>query len=176
MNRWFYSDPHFNHPAIIELCHRPYLNYKCMVKDIIHNINSLVEEDDELYCIGDFALARSWEYNIIERIFDKINAKYQHLILGNHDNLKPFDYVRMGFISVHTALELTLKNDEKVILVHDPAISTIDRNRIFLCGHLHDLFSTKYNVINLSVEVCNYKPLSEDQIIEIIKEMRNGKI
>ena len=93
----------------------------------------------------------------------RYKVKRKILILGNHDSLKPFTYIDLGFESVHTSLELSY-NGKDYVLVHDPAASCIDRNRIFLCGHVHDLFKIQRNVINVGVDVWNFFPVSMEQI------------
>ncbi len=178
--KYYWSDSHFNHEGILTLASRPFRNLKEMTKTLIRNFNDVVSDDDVTYCVGDFAMARHYELNIITRIFDQLNGTH-HLILGNHDEFKPFDYVRMGFKTVHTALELDLNitNEEalyreeyKVILVHDPCVSCIDRNKIFICGHIHDLFLIQENVINVGVEMWGFKPVSETEITNLIDRIK----
>jgi len=80
--------------------------------------------------------------------------------MGNHDELKPQQYVGAGFQSVHYPyLELF-----EFILVHDPALAQVDRERWFLCGHIHDLFKVHKNCYNVGVDVRGFKPVSLEQI------------
>jgi calcineurin-like phosphoesterase family protein len=159
--KFFTSDPHLDHDGILKI--RPmFKTVRHMNKEIIKGINSIVGDGDELYIIGDYSLRNSQYMRFYEDTLNQING-IKHLILGNHDSLKPFDYVELGFLTVHTALEL-----EGMILVHDPCVSCIDRNRVFLCGHIHDLFRVYRNVINVGVEVNNYLPLSLSEIRNLI--------
>ena len=134
-----------------------------MNKTIIKNHNELVSNDDTVYHIGDFTMISPWDWSRIEKILDNLNGNH-HLILGNHDRQKPFDLVEAGFISVHTSMELIYEN-RKFILIHDPAASCINRDIPFLCGHIHNLFKIQKNVINVGVDVWDFKPVSIETII-----------
>lgn len=85
----------------------------------------------------------------------------KHLILGNHDRFPAHDYVEIGFWTVHTSLEL---ENLDAVLIHDPVASCINRQKLFICGHVHDFFTELKNVINVSVEVGNYQPISSNII------------
>lgn len=152
---YFTADLHFGHDACIEYCNRPFKNASVMDRQLIKNWNSVVEDEDTVYVVGDFTLKAPIHKNYIENIVSKLKGS-KHLILGNHDRLKPFDYVNdIGFFSVHTSLEVY-----GYILNHDPAVACMDFKRTFLCGHVHNLFRTQKNVINVGVDVCNFKPIS----------------
>jgi calcineurin-like phosphoesterase family protein len=117
-----------------------------------------------VYILGDLTLEKDKEP--IRRLLDKLNGK-KHLILGNHDYLNPHVYVDIGFHSVHTSLEIEV-NGYPLCLVHDPALSQLDRTKYFLCGHIHDLFKKQKNCINVGVDVWDYYPVSIHQIEEIL--------
>lgn len=163
--KFFTSDQHFGHNNIIEYCNRPFKNADIMDRELIKRHNAVIEREDEIFMVGDFSLKSSIHKEYLRNIVKNLKG-IKHLILGNHDCLKPFDYIDIGFRSVHTSLEIY-----NFILVHDPAISCIDRNKIFICGHVHDLFEKEKNVVNVSVEVRDYTPIS----IEEIRKMTNDK-
>lgn len=163
--KYFTADPHYYHDPIIEMCKRPYKSGHHMHKDMIRKFNERVSPNDDVYIIGD--LSPSKDKEPIRRIVHKLNGN-KHLILGNHDCLNPFDYVDMGILTVHTALEIRFRNID-YILVHDPAISQIDRSRLFLCGHIHDLFKQQKNCINVGVDVNDFYPMSEEQIDRMVR-------
>jgi len=166
---YFTADQHFHHDPIIQMCNRPYKNGHHMHKDIIRKYNELITDSDTVYIIGDISYSKDKEP--IRRIVDKLNGQ-KYLILGNHDYLNPFDYIDMGIISVHTSLEINTSFGN-YILVHDPAISQIDRNRTFLCGHIHDLFVQQKNCINVGVDAHNFYPITIAQVNTF--EERNKK-
>lgn len=166
---YFTADPHYFHDPIIEACNRPYRNSHIMGKDMIRKYNERVSQNDTCYILGDLTLVKDKEP--IRRLLDKLNG-HKILILGNHDYLNPFTYVDIGFISVHTSLEISTHVGD-FVLVHDPAISQIDRNRTFLCGHIHDLFKMQKNCINVGVDVWGFYPVSLSEIIVFIQQIKS---
>ena len=163
MKNFFTSDPHYGHNNIIEYCNRPFKNSEEMDKCLIKNHNEVVTKDDTTIFVGDFSLRSNQHINYYQSIVRKLNGR-KILILGNHDYLKPFTYVnRIGFWSVHTSLEITIEGIDLVIC-HDPAPSCIDRSKSFICGHVHDLFKVHKNVINVGVDVWDYKPVSFEEL------------
>jgi calcineurin-like phosphoesterase family protein len=153
---WVTADHHFGHDAIIKYCKRPFKNAKDMDYQLIERHNEVVAPEDVVYFVGDFTMSGNPDY--IESLLRRLNG-FKHLILGNHDRLKPFTYVDLGFTTVHTALEIHTPFDKRVILAHDPAVSAVDRDARFLCGHVHDLFLTCYNVVNVGVDIWHYRPI-----------------
>jgi len=158
------ADPHFYHDPIIEMCKRPFKTGHQMHKEIIKRFNSKVFPNDNLYIVGDFSFSKDKES--IRRIVEKLYG-HKHLILGNHDYLNPFEYLEIGFETVHTSLEIFTEFGN-YILVHDPAISQVDRSRIFLCGHIHNLFVQQKNCVNVGVDVHDFYPISTEQIAKTI--------
>ena len=161
--KFFTSDQHYFHKNIISYCKRGFSDINKMHKTLIDAHNSAVSENDDVYHLGDFAMLKKDEISKIGPILQKLNGIH-HLILGNHDEGKPFTYIRMGFASVHTSL-----NVNEFFLVHDPAVAVIfnGMNQKILCGHVHQL--TKWvndDILNVGVDVWNYKPLS----IEFIRK------
>ena len=161
---FFTSDQHYGNNMIIEYCNRPYKNSSIMDKDLIKKHNSKITNEDTVYIIGDLTFHKR---EFAEKIISKLNGQ-KHLIMGNHDILKPFTYLELGILSVHTSLEIFTEKGN-FILVHDPAISQIDRSKTFLCGHVHDLFLRQKNCINIGVDVWNMYPVSLEQISLVIK-------
>lgn len=133
-----------------------------MDKDLIYKYNEVVANNDTVYFLGDVSLKKR---DTVESVMSKLKGD-KHLILGNHDLLKPFTYVELGFSTVHTYLEITCDGIH-LCLTHDPAISQINRAKTFLCGHIHDLFTIHRNCINVGVDVWGYRPVSFTQIKEI---------
>jgi len=165
---YFTADPHYDHENIIELQSRPFTKLNLMNTTMIKRYNGIVKPEDVVYFVGDFSLRsaryRNWYMDILRRL----NGK-KILVLGNHDDLKPFTYVECGFYSVHTHMEIEI-DGIPLVLIHDPAASCVDRNKVFIVGHIHDLFKVHKNVINVGVEVWDFAPVSWDQIKELIEK------
>ncbi len=166
---YFTADPHFGHSAIIDYCKRPYKNTKIMDRALIRNINNVVTDDDDLYILGDFSILTKNHRGMYEQWVNKIKGR-KHLIMGNHDVRDPVFYNELGFYSVHYPYFQV----EEFICVHDPALSTVDRNLKFLCGHVHDLFLGIKNCLNVGVDMNNYKPWHIEEVREYFsKEIKN---
>ena len=165
----FTADPHFGHDAIIRYCGRNmFKSSSAMDRAIIASYNEHAGPDDELYIVGDLTMAGPEHIRYVGGILNAIKAK-KILVLGNHDHIKPHTYVnQLGVQSVHTSLVVRLSDGEEVILNHDPAPAcTVSDPRRWLVGHLHGLFKTMDNgrVINVGVDVWDFKPVSEEDII-----------
>lgn len=172
-NIWFTSDTHYDH---INICRsvskwvdktftRDFPTLEKMNWGIVNSINSVVDENDDLYHLGD------WSFNGIENIWkfrQRINCKNIHLILGNHDDhikknivlpnvvsTEPYSSVFIDgrnldkehsnyvvaqrlFSSVSNYLELHVKK-EIYVLSHYPIEQwyEMDRGSIHLHGHMH---------------------------------------
>lgn len=188
MRTWFWADPHLDHEAILEYCRRPFRKLKEMNNALIKNYREAVSPKDTVYILGDLSLRGPENYSYYCRLFQKELPGKKHLILGNHDYLKAFSYVDAGCESVHTSLVIRDWDDNEYVLNHDPAPSCIDRwseypkahsgkgplphyNRIWICGHVHDMYVTCQNVINVGVDVWNFKPVEFNTIHELRNEI-----
>jgi len=163
---YFTADLHLGHENIIRLCERPYKNASQMDSKLIKNWNSVIKNHtDIVYILGDFSLRgkshEDWYINILRKLRGR-----KILILGNHDRMNPFDYVELGFESVHTSLII----ENEILLCHDPAWSVaVPKGWITLCGHVHDAFrylATPRNIINVGVDVWDYRPISFNEIFQ----------
>jgi len=160
---YFTADQHFFHGKVIEYCNRPWKDVNQMNNELIKLHNSIVSPKDTVYHLGDFAMLRKDQISKIGPILNKLNGTH-HLILGNHDEGKPFTYVNMGFASVHTALYV-----EEFLCIHDPAMAVaVNDNQKVLCGHIHQLCKwITPNILNVGVDIWEYVPISIDYIREL---------
>lgn len=167
MTTFFTADHHFGHKNM--LTHEPlrkelFDNINKYDNSLIQRHNSVVTNDDIVYFVGDFVPFKK-DRDIITKYVGKMNGKEKHLILGNHDEAKPFTYVDAGFTSVHTSL--TIGN---FVLNHDPCIKCVLRDdQILICGHVHTLFRillADIKVINVGVDVWNFYPISLDYLLD----------
>jgi calcineurin-like phosphoesterase family protein len=165
----FTADMHFEHANIIKYCNRPFKNVQHMNKLLISRYNQVVKPEDTVYFIGDLTIKpRSYKSALYAFIQNLQGTK--HLILGNHDYFEPFDYVDIGFESVHTQLEILDDGmDLNLLLVHDPA-KAYTTDKIVIHGHIHDMWKKKGNAINVGVDVWDFKPVSILQIRKLIGE------
>ena len=160
---WFTADEHYYHHNMLLFRHNGARNFRAtdeMHKVLKQRHNEVVAKDDVVYHLGDFAYgpgAKSWQQ--IESLLKVLNGTH-HLILGNHDHIKPFDYVEAGFQSVHTSMWL-----EDFLLIHDPAIAGVIPDIKVIHGHTHGLGKRlKPNTYGVSVELTDFYPVSFDTI------------
>lgn len=92
---YFFSDPHYDH---VNICRgtskwvgrdgsshkqtRDFDTLEEMNDKIVNGVNSVVRENDELWCLGD------WSFNGMHNIWEfrkRIKCKTVHLVFGNHD-------------------------------------------------------------------------------------------
>ena len=168
MNRFVISDLHLDDKNIIKYCKRPFKDEKEMNEALIENWNSVVNDGDMVINIGDLSCHRASDLEWYKNILSRLNGRHI-LILGNHDVLKPFDYVNCGIESVHTSLVI-----DDVFLAHDPVLANvIPEDTIMFCGHAHNLFkrliTTRLEkVLNMSCELWDYKPVEWQEAIDYI--------
>ena len=149
------SDFHFGHENIIKFCNRPFKNRHQMDSAMIDNYNSIVADDDIVFILGDFSMSNNRE--VISSYCNKLKGQ-KHLILGNHDRMRPF-------ASVHTSYVLEKYN---LFMVHDPAVCVVGKQMGYncVCGHIHNLFKFHNGVLNVGVDVSDFKPISIDKVME----------
>ena len=85
MTDYIISDTHFCHANIIKYCGRPFKTVGEMDKTLIDNINTVVDEEDRLIHMGDFAFGRLANAQTITFIRRQIRCRHIILIVGNHD-------------------------------------------------------------------------------------------
>lgn len=156
---YFISDTHIGHRNIIKYENRPFNSVEEMDEKIINNWNSVVNEEDVVYHLGDFFLTSTdRQIEIMERLKGDII-----LIRGNHDHQSETKLVeRLGFKAVYEDLIIEY-DDMKILLSHRPAsISYMDKFNIHFNLHGHKHFveeEVSDRHINLSVENINYIPV-----------------
>jgi calcineurin-like phosphoesterase family protein len=184
---FFIADTHFCHSNIIKYSNRPFKSIDEMNSIIINNWNSIIKQKDTVYVLGDFVFGTR---NMWQEYCYKLNGK-KILIIGNHDerNLTVTDMLKSGFDSVHSKLEIKI-DDYNVLLSHYPYKSLIneydkkfldimieDKDQWLLHGHIHNFNKNivNENMINVGVDLHNFSPISEIQILRLIND-QNEKI
>ena len=164
---FYTSDQHFYHKNIIRYCDRPFQGIKDMHETMVKSWNKVVTPEDTVYCLGDFAMVGTNGSGQVRKVLSKLNGA-KVLILGNHDEMKPFTYIDSGFLSVHTSLEMVDQGHE-IVMHHDPCIKCgIPNNKVFLHGHIHNLYKSipEKNAVCVSVENWDYAPITMKQILK----------
>jgi calcineurin-like phosphoesterase family protein len=183
MSRTFFSsDPHYDHRNIIEYCGRPFNDVDHMNETMIERWNEVVGDDDLVYLLGDFTLGapETW-------------AKFAHrlrgrnlLVPGNHDRLRITDSgakKAAGFEVLDSNLVVPV-DGLNLWLNHFPLRSHDRRGYhrplapgdydVALCGHAHQHWRVHDGVVNVGVDVWDFRPISLADILGALAEGDDG--
>lgn len=159
MSDFVTSDLHLYHDLILK--YRGNVSHTKHLEIIRTNWNSVVSKRDCVYILGDLTLKGQEYRDKIKNYLDTLHGR-KILILGNHDDrFNPFQYVDMGFESVHTSLFYK----DNILMIHDPSIASFYKDMTILCGHVHELFTTCENAINVGLDVRFMYPVLIDSLI-----------
>lgn len=181
MSKNFYiGDWHYGHANAIRFDNRPYNNVYEMNEDLIRRWNSVVEDDDTVYVLGDMFWC-----NMSQAIpvLDQLKGK-KVLVKGNHDRCHDSKF-RNKFEKIVDYLEIE-DNGRRVVLCHYPipCFKNHYYNWYHLYGHVHSSFewnmmeSIKREMKELYGKPCemyncgammpyiNFIPRTLDEIIE----------
>lgn len=154
MKTFFTSDLHFGHLNIITYCNRPFRSLEGMDKALIWRWNDVVGKNDRVFVLGDFSF---YNKEKTAQVLSQLNG-YKILIKGNHDrSCKAM--IELGFDEAHLEGEY-----EGYYLSHYPTEDDIQS----LCGHVHDMWVTNGNRINVGADVWGYRPNTLEKILEKI--------
>jgi len=144
---------------------------------LIDNWNAVVKPTDMVYHLGDFAMG---PFILFKDYCSKLNG-HKVLVRGNHDR-SATKMVEVGFSEVYNNI-LTLIDGKRVWMQHIPVGNDPYQAReggrtyapentlpsrphdIWLCGHVHEKFARVENVINVGVDVRNYRPVTFEELI-----------
>ena len=144
---WFTSDLHFWHKNICKYCDRPYESVEEMNEGIIQNWNSVVQEDDVVFVLGDLGFCGIEKLRLL---ISQLKGNI-FLIQGNHDSDKVVNKLyEEGLIKDYfKLLEVTIVNDEEcpnqqLTLCHFPMIDWYNKEKgaWMIHGHQHQLPET----------------------------------
>lgn len=186
---WFTSDTHYNHANICSattkwtdpVTCREFTSLAQMNSHLIANINSVVEQDDILFHLGDWSFGGFEQIQIFR---DSIFCKNVHIITGNHDhhieNNK--EDCQSLFSSVNKYLNLNVKwnvgthfaGEQRFALMHFPIASwdNMAKGAIHLHGHVH--FSPKLRIgkgkmMDVGVDGNRLFPIEMSEVLKLMK-------
>lgn len=173
---YYTADLHLDHKNILkfEPDHRPFSSIEEMNETLILNWNKVVNYEDDVYVLGDFAFCKGERAN---NFLDQLNGK-KHLVIGNHDSfLKDNKFDRSKFVSIRHYEEVKDQVDGTtydVILFHYPIAVWNKKHHgsIHLFGHIHSntqdhhpLCNIESNSYNVGVDACNLRPVTLKELI-----------
>jgi calcineurin-like phosphoesterase family protein len=182
MTIWISSDLHLGHENIIQYGQRPFKDVVEMGEKLREYHNSLVKPSDHWYNLGDVTMKRGgrvqqeWFINEMK----KWNG-HKRLIMGNHDHLTLKTYA-----VVFEKILGTGRWMDNMWLSHFPIHPTAMGNAdACIHGHIHQNRSPEPVIqidktqrirykpyINVSVEAIGYKPVSLEEVKDMVKRAR----
>jgi len=165
MNYWWAADYHFSHFNIIRYRERPFKTAKEMNRVIIREHNERVKPEDTVFFLGDFIFKGGKEggeerYREFEK---KLNGKVI-FIKGNHDRNNSLKTIITKMYIHYGAKDICMTHRPENV---DPDVP------LNFCGHVHQRYkikrlNDKSLIVNLSVEVWNYYPVSFKEVTSAV--------
>lgn len=189
MNIWFTSDPHYFHKNIAgkevsewKSGYRDFKDEKEMSRHIVKVWNETVQEDDILYCLGD------WSFQGMENALNFRNqliCKNIHLILGNHDNHirdnKNIPGTDVWLHELFTSINhvFTIKHGKQELFLSHYSHQVWNGSHkgvIHLFGHSHDSLKGVGKSMDVGIDSAKrilgaYRPFSIEEVISLMSKV-----
>lgn len=187
MTTWFTADLHLGHHNIIKYCNRPFDDVEAMNDALINNWNEVVAQDDTVWVVGDFALGQIAETLPIAA---KLHG-HKILVAGNHDRCWDGNgrraegwtkrYLDAGFDKIIQGQTTVNVDGTKVLVCHFPYRGDshgrdrfadhrpADKGAWLLHGHIHERWAQQGRMINVGVDLTDFRPISSSEIAELIQ-------
>ncbi len=167
MTRYLVADTHFGDPEVLAYTDRPFESVGEMNDALVDGWNRVVEEDDEVVFVGDFAVPS--EPTTVRRWLGRLDGDVV-FVAGDHDD----GARRTHAITVREAYRFEAGGHE-FVCVHDPADAPPNRDAWLLYGHHHDMRPDEYPFldpaarrVNVGVELLGYEPIPVAELVEYV--------
>ena len=180
---YFSSDLHFGHARDFMYGPRGFNNVNDHDAEIVKRWNSIVKDEDEVYCLGDIMLNDN--KNGI-KLWNQLKGN-KHIIPGNHDSTSriklykkcPNTIVEKGSISFRYEKYNFYLSHYPSLCSHVAKDKPLYLRTICLCGHTHtnDKFvdMDKGLIYHVEVDAHNLYPVDIKTILNDLKEFYNEK-
>ena len=137
---WVTSDWHFGHNKTFVWQARGFNSINEMNETIIKNHNLVVDEDDDVYVLGDLILGYPDNLDYVRRLNGKL-----HIVRGNHDTNQRWELYKTlpNVVEMDNAIYLQYKKYH-FYMSHFPTITSnndydkpLSQRTLNLCGHTH---------------------------------------
>jgi calcineurin-like phosphoesterase family protein len=165
---FFTSDTHFGHCGALGLFGRPFASIAAMDAALVERWNATVGARDEVWHLGDFALAGGVKR--AAALLDAL-AGVKHLVAGNND--PPAVRTLAGWASVADYAELELEG-VKLVLCHFPFRSWngMAKGALDLHGHSHGRMAPLPRQIDVGVDCWNFAPVAAAHLLATARRRR----
>ena len=168
---YFTADLHLGHANIIKLCNRPFGDVDQMNETLINNWNARVQQQDEIYILGDFTMQ---PLEKASGYLSRLNGR-KYFIRGNHDGF--LHQLSSGSNGIEWVKDYHVLKHEgrKIILFHYPIYEWDGyyRNTIHLFGHVHDkaitdtITAARGLAFCVGVDCHNFAPVSLQEVLDL---------
>ena len=164
MSRIFFtSDTHFGHNNVIRFCNRPFANAYEMDVELTRRWNEVVNKDDTVYHLGDFAFRNKTH---VSEYLAHLNGII-HLVTGGHDKKGTWKY----FASFDKVMQIKV-GKQTIVLCHYPMVSWEKSHygSWMLYGHTHGRipYNKKLPSFDIGTDCWNYTPISFEEVADIL--------
>jgi len=177
MIRYWTADMHLGHGRCIEYCKRPFRDCHHMNKWLIKEANMRINDDDVCVHVGDFSMKDGW------RCRQRLNGNWLFL-RGNHDKnnkvktVADWMFLRLSHFRIFVShVPYFYRDESRTATYHlpDELVAFVESTCDFaVCGHVHEKWHVsmdgKIPTINVGVDVNNYRPVSDAELLEIYKK------
>lgn len=173
MTAWFTSDTHYGHVNVIKYTNRPFGSVKEMNAELMARHNALIKPDDIVYFLGDFGFGN---VRVLTEIFEALNGRF-YFVRGNHDH----EFLRYWaknkpvgedhkMVCIKDYYEIRENKQVKACLFHFPLAVWYHNyyGTYMLHGHSHGRYTGVGKILDVGVDCHNYKPISFEEIKQIL--------
>lgn len=167
--KFYISDLHFGHKNAITFDNRPFSNVDEMDNSLIHLWNSKVQDEDEVYIIGDFAYHNTKPE---EWYLEQLKGR-KNLIIGNHDNRLLKNDTAMQYFERVDKMMHVMDGKNHICLCHFPIAewNGYHHGSYHIYGHIHGstneafrFMKTRERAYNAGCMINNYVPVNFDEL------------
>lgn len=181
MNTFFTSDQHYGHRNICKYAGRPFTSVEEMNETLIRNHNAIVQPDDDVWFLGDFAFM---QLSHVKTILRRLNGT-KRIVLGNHDKVivnNKRELLSEGlFDGIYDYREITVEK-QKIVLFHYGARvwNRSHHGSWLLYGHSHGSLPPHGKSVDVGVDDKNitteYRPYSFNEIKRFMDKREGEKV
>ncbi|AWN52619.1 metallophosphoesterase family protein [Methylobacterium sp. 17Sr1-1] len=167
MTTYFTSDTHFGDPRVLRIDRRPFPDLATHDAALVENWNAVVEPDDTVWHLGDFALGPPRER--VQALLSGLNGQ-KHLIVGNNDG--PSTLAARGWLSTAHYAEIDV-DGQHLVLCHYAfrTWNRMGRGVVNLHGHSHGKLKPATRQYDVGVDAWEFRPVT----LETIRATRRGR-
>jgi calcineurin-like phosphoesterase family protein len=169
---WFTADQHFGHTNIIRFCDRPFTDADHMTEVLIANHNSVVEDGDTVYHLGDLTFQLD-----AEQYVNRLKGTH-HLIVGNHDH-KVFQKRKRPGVYTSIQDKKEVKWDGHSFFLSHYSHRVWNKSHfgaIHLYGHSHGTIPDFGRSMDVGVDTNDFFPYSGFQVTELMDKVDHLKV